>query len=568
VASDGKFATAISAFGVLILMLIFFKSPRTLVAVIVPLAVACSLTMGLTAFIYGRLTILTVFVLAMLIGMGIDYGIHIFGRIQYKLSTGASLRDATAAGIRDTGGALAIAALTTVASLLTLLIGHFKGFKEFGIVASYGLILSVVCTILIIPPAVAAMDRIVATKYSRQNFWNNRPVLRGIDTLALVRGAFAVGLVFTICFFCLAQRLNFEYDFRNLRSERTGTTISYGRAVGKSAGTAPAVILGKNRAQIKAAHTYLLERKTSKQAPELGSFITLYTFVPDWNEQIRRHAIIEKIGDIAGKKAMRRLKGEKLRLLDELKSMAAAEPFTEKDIPDWANRIVTEQDGRVGLVGHMYTKIEDWNAKSVSDFKKRYGTLEFEGKPLPIAYSGFILSDIVDMVKADGLRLILFVSMALLFILFIFTRCIRATLVLFGVIASSAIWTIGVMGLFDVRIGLYNLIVIPVILGVGIDSAIHLYHRHRSLGSPRMGENLRTTGFAVTASSFTTMAGFVGLLFVAHKGLKTIGVLALMGVGLSWLAVMMLLPYLMIRFLSPRKTAHLEHIGEASLSGL
>ncbi|MCP4610054.1 MAG: MMPL family transporter, partial [Planctomycetes bacterium] len=47
VASDGKFATAISAFGVLILMLIFFKSPRTLVAVIVPLAVACSLTMGL-----------------------------------------------------------------------------------------------------------------------------------------------------------------------------------------------------------------------------------------------------------------------------------------------------------------------------------------------------------------------------------------------------------------------------------------------------------------------------------------------------------------------------------------
>ncbi len=553
VAGDGKIATAVSVSLVLVLLMLFFRSPRAVFAVITPLAVASALTMGLTALIYGRLTVLTVFVLAMLIGLGIDYGIHLFGRTLNEYRKSNDLCAATQASIRDTGSALAIAALTSIAALLTLLLGHFEGFKEFGVVASYGLLLSVVCTILIVPPMIALMDRVVSQRRSPAS----RSILHFFAARFSVRTcvpvAFCIGLITTFTLVWFAPQVRFEHDFRNLRAERTGTSIKYGRAVGKSAGTAPAVILGKSRRQMRESHEYLLERTRSGQAPEVGSFITLYTFVPAVEEQKKRRTVINEIGAIANKRAMRRLRGENGRLVDELRTMAAAEPFGEKDLPDWARRIVAEQDGRVGLIGHMYTKIEDWNANAVRDFKLDYGSLRFAGEPLSIACSGFILSDVVESVKADGGRLLLSVSIALLLILALFTRSIRATLILSGVIATGAVWTVGAMGMFDIRIGLYNLIVIPVILGVGIDCAIHLYHRHRTTGSTGIGENLKTTGVTVTASSFTTMAGFAGLLFVGHKGLQTIGVLACLGVGLAWLSVMLLLPFLLTNLLAPKR---------------
>ncbi|MCP4677545.1 MAG: MMPL family transporter [Deltaproteobacteria bacterium] len=559
VADDGKIATVISVSLILLLMLLFFRSPRTVIAVFVPLAAAATFTMGMTALIYGRLTALTIFVLAMLVGMGIDYGIHLFSRILFEFRSGTKTEAATTESIKSTGGALAVAALTTIASLLTLLFGHFEGFKEFGVVASYGLLFSVVCSVLILPPTVAAMERIAPYK-RQQSVTKRRRFLGNLNKSPIIRNGFIVGASVTALLLCFVPRARFEHDFRNLRSKHTGTTIHYGRAVGKNAGTAPAVLLGRNHVQMKAAHNYLLDRVRKKDALEIGSFITIHTFVPSQAEQLQRREIIKKIGEIANKRAMRRLKDKKRRLVDELKTMAAAEPFDKRDIPSWAKRIVTERDGRVGLIGHMYTKIEDWNANAVGAFKRRFGNLEFEGETLPIACSGFILADVVEMVQADGARLLFFVSIALVVILLVSTRDPKAAAILFSVIAAGAVWIVGAMGLLDVRIGLYNLIVIPVVLGVGIDSAIHLYHRHQQLGASGIDENLRTTGFSVTASSLTTMAGFVGLLFVGHKGLQTIGVLACLGVGLSWLSVMLLLPFLMTRFLKANSPSSVRDV--------
>jgi hypothetical protein len=76
------------------------------------------------------------------------------------------------------------------------------------------------------------------------------------------------------------------------------------------------------------------------------------------------------------------------------------------------------------------------------------------------------------------------------------------------------VWIAGLMALFDIRLRPYNVIVIPVVLGVGIDGAIHLYHRYRSVRCLR--RLMRTTGLTVTASSWTNAAGFVGLQFVAR----------------------------------------------------
>ena len=113
VANDGMVATIISVTLILVLILVFFGSPRAVLAVFMPLWVAGAITMALTAAVYGRLTALTIFVLAMLAGMGIDYGIHLFGRITAEMHAGLTARKATENSLADSGQAVFVAAATS-----------------------------------------------------------------------------------------------------------------------------------------------------------------------------------------------------------------------------------------------------------------------------------------------------------------------------------------------------------------------------------------------------------------------------------------------------------------------
>jgi len=558
VASDGSLATGISVALVLALMLAFFRSPRIILVVVVPLAASGAAIMALTAVVYGRLTVLTVFVLAMLVGMGIDFGIHLYGRLLIERESARDTAQATRRSVLACGPALLAAAATTIASLLTLLLGHFRGFVEFAVVASTGLGLCLILTLLIVPPLVALMDRVrplrARSRVGASAVGNAAAGARRSALASRIAAAgLGLGLALTIGAACLAPRVEFEYDFRNLRGPGTGATIRYGRAIGHDASTTPAVILGASREQMRRVHERLKRLKTDNPDTRIKSFVTLATFVPPAEDQARRRELIHRIGEIASKPALRRVTGKNRRMLDELIVMTRAEPFDHDDLPDWAARIVGERDGQVGRIGHVYARIKDWDAVSIRELQQELSSIAADGEPLAVACSSFILSDVIAMVQQDGARLAVSVSVALVVILALFTRRLVPTLILAGSFGCAALWTAGVMGLLGIRLGLYNLIAIPVVLGVGIDGAIHLYHGRRALGSDGLARNLLTTGKLVTASAFTTIAGFSGLWFVSHKGLQTIGILAGIGVGLSWLAVMLMLPFLLERVAGGRR---------------
>jgi predicted RND superfamily exporter protein len=546
VAGDGAMATGISVTLVLGLMLTFFRSPRIVAVVLVPLACSGAATLALTAIVYGRLTVLTVFVLAMLAGMGIDFGIHLYGRLLIEARAGHDVREATRRSVLTCGPALLAAAGTTIAALLTLLLGHFEGFAEFAVVASLGLGLCLVLTLLVVPPLVAAMDRLRPLSPKPAPSTGPARLRRELVEKLAIAGL-CLGAALTLGAAWFAPKVEFEYDFRNLRGPGTGATIRYGRAIGHDASTTPAVMLGRGREQMREVHQRLLARTTDDPSSRIKSFVTLATFVPPAGDQQRRKQLIDEIGEIAKKPALRRVDGKNRRLLDELIEMTDAETFDHRDLPDWAARIVGERDGSVGRIGHVHARVEDWDAISVRELQSELGSLDAGDDTLPVACSSFILSDVIEAVQRDGARLALTASAALLLILGLFTRRLGATLVLAGAVGCAALWTTGVMGLFGIKLGLYNLIAIPVVLGVGIDGAIHLYHGARGLGRDGIAHNLRTTGKLVTASSLTTVAGFSGLLFVSHKGLETIGLLAGIGVGLGWLAVMLMLPFVLSR---------------------
>jgi len=497
--------------------------------------------LGLTGLTYGRLTSITAFVVAMLIGMGIDYGIHLYSRAVSEVREGRSWQEALGVSITSTGRGLLAAAVTTIAALLTLLAAHFKGFFEYGIIASYGIAFCFACSVLVVPPLVFAFERFWPARYPPLPGKRDPAMLWGRKGRTLVLAGLALVAVITALLAPHIGKVSFEHDFRNLRSKAVKQTIRYGKAIGKESATSTDIILGASEEEMRMVHVELARRKLEDR--RLRSYLTIATFVPTQAEQDERLEVIAEIDEIISRKAMRRVKDEKAReMLDVLGGMTEADAFTAGDLPQWVVQMFTETDGSVGRLGFIYERIEKWDARQVMDFQDDYGMLPGLGRQVPLASSNFILADVVRTVKSDSKRLALWIVGIILLILVIDMRSLRGIAAAGIALAVGGVWTAGLMGLYDIRLGLYNIIVIPTVLGVAIDGSIHLVHRHRELGRRSIGDLLRVTGRGVLAAAMTTAGGFTGLLFIQHKGLRTIGTMAVTGVIATMLAVLLVTP--------------------------
>jgi predicted RND superfamily exporter protein len=111
------------------------------------------------------------------------------------------------------------------------------------------------------------------------------------------------------------------------------------------------------------------------------------------------------------------------------------------------------------------------------------------------------------------------------------------------------------MLIFELKFNFYNLVVLPAILGIGCDNGIHLAHRFRDEGKKNMTEVLRSTGQHITIGSLTTMMGFAGLLFTSHPGLQSIGIMAVIGIGMTLFTALTVLPSL-VQFMEDRNWLH------------
>ena len=85
------------------------------------------------------------------------------------------------------------------------------------------------------------------------------------------------------------------------------------------------------------------------------------------------------------------------------------------------------------------------------------------------------------------------------------------------------------MAAFRVDLNFFNMIVLPVILGIGIDNGVHFFHRFQEEGYKNVGKVLTTTGGAIVMTTLTTAAGFAGMCFAHHGGLSSIGIAADIG---------------------------------------
>jgi predicted RND superfamily exporter protein len=139
----------------------------------------------------------------------------------------------------------------------------------------------------------------------------------------------------------------------------------------------------------------------------------------------------------------------------------------------------------------------------------------------------------------------LYAAAAILVAAFLTLRRGRDTLIAMLPVVCGMLWIADLMWLGHLTFNLANLVVVPITIGIGVESGVYLVRRARE--ETREGEGLvrGSTGQAVTLFSLSTMVGFGSLMLARHYGIFSMGLLLTLAVGSVLLVSLTVLPLLL-----------------------
>jgi len=289
-------------------------------------------------------------------------------------------------------------------------------------------------------------------------------------------------------------------------------------------------------AQLRA---YEPERRMD-MADRLGAVTSIDAFVPG-----QQDVKLEIIADIRARIDDQRDKMSKETQADIdawYDELAITEPLEVDDLPRWVQQQFEDADGHVGRFVIAWTrgsKADYLNARRIYD---AFATLDTPQGPVQVAAEFFVLPEVFEAIEHDGPRVLLLASLAMLLTAAVAFRGLGGVAAVSLVVGAALLWLVALMLVLGWKLDFFNVIVLPLLIGMAQDDALHIFERWREAGPGRLGVVLRETGGAVFLTTLTTVCGFSGILLANHRGLQSMAWCAVAGMILAFIAAVVLLP--------------------------
>ena len=325
-----------------------FRRVRAVLMLGIPLAMGLLWTLGLIGMIDPQLNIISAFTLAILAGLGIDFGLHLLTHYGSARDEGQGPSEALRHTLQDLSGTMAAAGITTGAAFVALTASDFHGFAQMGRLAGLGVFCCLLAYVFVFPVWVLWLDRRIPESGS---------VLRGHRSVLLrlsgVSRRALMGLVFVVVVagFVTLPEIAFEHNFRNLRPPE----ISHGipaRGAFNGARGVPVYLLADDPESLEAAAADLRTREGWGRDGAAPLVVTARTFIP--GEQEPKLEELERLREAL--EDMREPDDEDdARRLAELREWASPDtPIDADSLPSWARTWLEERDGSFGRLGIAY----------------------------------------------------------------------------------------------------------------------------------------------------------------------------------------------------------------------
>ncbi len=549
-------------------MFLFFLRLRALFALAAALAVGLSWTFGITYLTIGHLNVATGFLVSIVAGNGINFGIIYVARFYEERLKGAHLEHAIESASLLTRRATLSAALAASAAYGSLAISDFHAFRHFAVIGGVGMLVCWLAAFLFLPSALLLAER-AQPVWRRTRARGPERILHnqhyGAPIAAAVtrwpRGLALCGV--SLAALGLASLVHYvrsdplEYDMRRMQNDLGDSSEMY--RASKLAGD----IMGANLdgAMVMLAdspeQTQLLTRalraRRDAAPPGLKPFEdvhSVFDLVP--TDQAEKLPILLKIREQL-LKARRRgfVTDADFAQLQPYLPAANLQPWTLDELPASVQRPFQDKSGVVGRL----VLIEPTAGQSDSDVRYLMRWAEsFREVPLPdgevVRGSGraVIFADILQTVMHDIPRTVVFsLAMTLVVVIITCRRGARVLLVM-GALGVGLGCVALAMALLHIKINFFNFVALPISFGIGVDYAVNFVVRYEQDPSQGALGVLRSTGGAILLCSLTTMLGYMALLGSVNQAIRSLGLLAVLGeVGCLAAALLALPGYLVWR---------------------
>jgi len=584
-------ATLISGCLIILVTAIGFRSLRTALVVLIPLFVG--MTWGF-AFIPGTLkslNLITAFLIIILTGMGIDYAIHLVKRVEQEMFE-KPFPEALASAYRNTGPSVLVSGFTTAFALSILSVSSFRGFSEFGIISAMVLACILASMLVCMPPMLVIANRFGFIR-ARDHRSEKAVVLSRRWTIV------SLGLM-ALCLVIAAAGLRFDASFRNLEFDRSAIaglhetdsardareSRKMHNKVYSSTFSPGAIFVADdtqnldrlleifnkrireniwlsnpvtNMVQGKPVVSYATNFTTIERArslrdysPDSGSELwsERVGLLRDVQEEMREGTWIDRIENPDRKRWISEMRdwngGAGLRppVFDELPEMLCT-PLISKDgakrylVAVFPNVDRKDAGNSVRFTDEIYQLIPESQAE-----RDRLGIGGVWGPVGEVP----VFAEIVKIVKSEIWWVVTLTFLGILLLVWLELRVMRESLFVMIPLISGLIFTFGCMVPLGMNLNLFNVIMIPALLGMGVDNGVHMFTRWKEYHGHTMSaaSELFIPLFLCT---FTTMLGYAGMIIAAHPGLRSIGTLAVLGMMMLWFTSVVILPAMLEHFM-------------------
>jgi len=557
---------------------------------------------GFAALSVGTLNMISVAFAVLFIGLGIDYAVHVILRFAEERARGGNPKEAAIAAIRGISVPLGLCTLTTSLAFLAFTPTDFVGMGQLGIIAAGGIVIAFIGSITLVPAILSVLpgsQAKIARAFSRptpqHGVWlqAHRSSIRKSAASALILAGIASVL--------LLPHVRFDGDPINLKDPAAPSMKAFDDlADHQPAHTFAIQVLSepgepvRNMVQSLKALPQVLDVETldsmlpTDQEPKLGHLNTLADLLPDQIEPATDFSFEEHKDHLTSwraavtamvnaESARQEIRNSAARLKQALEEFVAASNSSPEDIRALQVSLVRGFP-RLFEATRQLAGLDRVTEDNVDDgFRQRYiapdGRRRLEvlprgdmrdpaqldefvaavlkvapqatGAPVEIAGAASVVSS--SMIKASVMSLVL----VLIAMFVVFRRLGDVLLALAPLLLAGALMA-GYTVVFNSPFNFANVIVLPLLVGLGIDSAIHYVMRARDTADGADADVTQSwTPRAVLISGITTMGSFGTLWLSAHRGMASMGELLAVAITITMLCTLVVLPQLISWFMRP-----------------
>ena len=521
-----------SLLGVIIIFLVFFRSLKGLLYVMLPVSAAIITTMGLMLAITGSLSEITGAFSGLLVGLGIDLGIVVYVRYLINMEAYADRTVCMDKSISEVYRGTTTCVLTTALTFFPMLFSSFKGIRDLGLLTGLGMLL---CWVFLF--GVFSLLFKLSTGPSTGKFIeikalaklavvsNNRPY-RIISLIAVV----TLFLIFFI------PRITVTGDITKLgtadnpaRQALEELKVSYIKQQG--------VFITETAQDLESVLSRSLEIKDFLSGKMTDIFVAGDILPPLSRQE-------ENLKTLSSLKAGTIVRNFNLKVADAGFAVAAFRPFAgglKNMLTNRAPITINDLEPVRDALGRILVKQDQgWKTLITGNLKD---TTALNNSGLDYTGPAFIKQELLDILKRDAVVISIIGLILVNIILYIDFRNIYYVALCQAPVFVSILCVLGIMGLSGISLNFMNAIVFVMLVGIGTDYTVHLLHRY--LSDRDISATFLQTGKAVLVAGLTTLAGFGTISFSSYQGLATMGQVAAIGTILCVLFSLTLVPALL-----------------------